>query len=361
MPMSDESRVKQLLDRSFDALLPLLAVPLAFLIGAVILMVMDVDPIAAYGVLITGAFGDVSGITQTLVRTTPLLLVGLGIVIAFRGGVLNIGGEGQLVMGAIATTVLVLSLPTWPGWILMILAMLAGAAAGAFWGFIPGLLRARLGVSENLSTIMMNAIAAQFANFLLAGPLMDPLQRELGSFLPESARIPRSVWLYRPIPQSSLHIGFFIALIFAILVYIFLWRTSIGYRIRAVGLNPAASRYAGINVPYYEALALTLGGMFAGLAGSFEVLGVHHKLLEYLSSGYGFSGIVVALFGKLHPLGAIPASILFGGLLVGGDKMQRVVLVPSALITTISGLVVLFVVSSVIFTERRARRRKIHG
>ena len=140
-----------------------------------------------------------------------------------------------------------------------------------------------------------------------------------------------------------------------------MWRTTIGYRIRAVGLNPAASRYAGINVPFYEALALTLGGAFAGLAGSFEVMGVHHKLLQYLSSGYGFSGIVVALFGNLHPLGAIPASILFGGLLVGGDKMQRAMQVPSALVTTISGMVVLFVVSSMIFTERRARRRNIHG
>ncbi|MCC6147884.1 MAG: ABC transporter permease [Anaerolineaceae bacterium] len=359
--MPDESGVKKFLDRSFDALLPLLAAPFAFLIGGIILLALNVDPLKAYGVMITGALGDVSGITQTLVRATPLLLVALGIVIAFRGGVLNIGGEGQLVMGAIATTALVLWLESWPGWILMILSMLAGAAAGAVWGGIPGLLRARLGVSENLSTIMMNAIAAQFANFLLVGPLMDPLQREMGTFLPESSRIPKSVWLYRPIPQASLHIGFFIALILALLVYIFLWRTSIGYRIRAVGLNPAASRYAGINVPHYEALALTLGGMFAGLAGSFEILGVHHKLLQYLSSGYGFSGIVVALFGNLHPLGAIPASILFGGLLVGGDKMQRAVQVPSALITTISGLVVLFVVSSVILTERRARRRKIHG
>lgn len=359
--MSDNSRVKQFIDRSVDSLMPLLAVPVAFLIGAIILITMKVNPLEAYGVMIKGAFGDVSGITQTLVRASPLLLVGLGIVIAFRGGVLNIGGEGQLVMGAIATTAISLWLRDWPGWILMILAMAAGAVAGGIWGGIPGILRAKLGVSENLSTIMMNAIAAQFANFLLAGPMMDPLQRQMGSFLPESERVPRSIWLWRPIPQSSLHAGFFIAIILAILVYVFLWRTTIGYRIRAVGLNPAASRYAGINVPFYEALALTLGGAFAGLAGSFEVMGVHHKLLQYLSSGYGFSGIVVALFGNLHPLGAIPASILFGGLLVGGDKMQRAMQVPSALVTTISGMVVLFVVSSIIFTERRARRRNIHG
>jgi simple sugar transport system permease protein len=144
-------------------------------------------------------------------------------------------------------------------------------------------------------------------------------------------------------------------------VYIFLWRTTIGYRIRAVGENPEASRYAGIPVPFYQALSLILGGAFAGLAGAVEVLGVQHRMLEGLSGGYGFSGIVAALFGKLHPLGSIPASVLFGGLLVGADKMQRAVQVPSALIDTMLGLVVLFVVGSEIWGRRRARRRETHG
>lgn len=142
-------------------------------------------------------------------------------------------------------------------------------------------------------------------------------------------------------------------------MYIFLWRTTIGYRIRAVGLNPDASRYAGINVPFYQALSLTLAGGFAGFAGVVEVLGVQHRLLEGISGGYGFSGIVAALFGGLHPLGTIPASILFGGLLVGADKMQRATQVPSALITAILGLVVLFVVGSSIWSKRWASRRKI--
>ncbi len=254
--MPDETGIKKFLDRSVDALLPLLAVPIALLIGAIILLVMDVNPLKAYSVLIVGAFGDVSGITQTLVKATPLLLVGLGVTIAFRGGVINIGGEGQLVVGALATTALALELKTWPGWALIPLSLLAGAAAGAIWGGIPGVLRSRLGVNEILSTVMMNAIAAQLANFLLRGPMMDPFQREAGTFLPESARIPQQAWLLRLIPQTSLHAGLFIALVLAVLVYIFLWRTSTGYRIRAVGLNPAASRYAGINVPFYETLDL---------------------------------------------------------------------------------------------------------
>ena len=147
----------------------------------------------------------------------------------------------------------------------------------------------------------------------------------------------------RLVPQTLLHSGAIVAVVLAVVVYIFLWRTTIGYRIRAVGLNPDASRYAGINVPSFQALSLTLAGGFAGLAGVVEVIGVQHRLLEGITSGYGFTGIVAALFGGLHPLGLIPASVLFGGLLVGADKMQRAVQVPSSLMDMLLGLVVLFV------------------
>ena len=156
------------------------------------------------------------------------------------------------------------------------------------------------------------------------------LTLERGTRIAQSALLPRSVWLPKLVPSTLLNAGAIIAIVMAVLVYIFLWRTTIGYRIRAVGLNPNAARYAGIRVPVYQALALTLGGAFAGLAGAIEVMGIQHRALEGLSGGYGFSGIVVALFGWLHPLGAIPASILFGGLLVGADAMQRTVQVLKA-------------------------------
>jgi simple sugar transport system permease protein len=208
---------------------------------------------------------------------------------------------------------------------------------------------------------MMNAIAVQFANFLLRGPMIDPAEIEAGTRIAQSALLPRQVWLMRLVPRTLLHGGAILAVVLAVLVFIFLWRTTTGYRIRAVGLNPDAARYAGIRVRFYQALSLILGGAFAGLAGAVEVLGVQHRMMEGLSGGYGFSGIVAALFGKLHPLGAIPASILFGGLLVGGNKMQRAVQVPSALIDTILGLVVLFVVSAEIWSRYRARRREMHG
>lgn len=353
--------VKRILSGWAEALLPVAAVALALLIGAGMLLALGADPLKAYSAMLQGAAGSVSGITQTLVKATPLLLVGLGITIAFRGGVINIGGEGQLIVGALAATAMALAFPEWPGVILLPLALAAGVAGGAAWGGVPGVLKARLGVNEILSTIMMNQIAIQLSNYLLRGPMIDPAEIARGTQIAQSAQLPQQVWLIRLVPRTLLNGGAIIAVVMAVLVYIFLWRTTIGYRIRAVGLNAEAARYAGIRVPVYQALALALGGAFAGLAGAVEVLGVQHRMMEGLSGGYGFSGIVAALFGKLHPLGAIPASILFGGLLVGADKMQRAVQVPSALIGALQGLVVLFVVSSDIWARYRARRRQTYG
>jgi len=376
-------------DRIFVALLPLISVVAALLIGAVILILLDVNPLEAYKAMFVGAFGSKNGLADTLVKATPLLLVALGIVIAFRASVINIGAEGQLIMGALLTTFLGVQLgEAMPGWIVIIICLVAGTLMGGLWGAIPGYLKARLGVNEILSTIMMNQIAIQIGFYLLRGPMIDPAEIEAGTNIPHSARLPKPTDLPRftdmakwfgltesatdleltgftkeiyglLVEPTRLHSGFLIAIGVAILVYIFLWRTTIGYRIRAVGLNPHASRYAGINVPRYVIMSLTLSGAFAGLAGAVEILGLHHRMFEPLavSAGYGFSGIVAALFGKLHPLGAIPASILFGGLLVGGDKMQRAMQVPQVLVLTILGLVVLFVVSSEGWSQRRARRR----
>ena len=359
--MADRAGMKRVLNKVFEALLPLLAVPVAFLIGAMMLLALGANPLEAYGAMITGAFGDVSGLTQTLVKATPLLLVGLGVCIAFRGGVINIGGEGQIIVGALAATAVAVGFKEWPGLVLLPLCMLAGVLAGAIWGGVPGILKARLGVNEILSTVMMNAIAVQLSNYLLRGPMIDPKEIEAGTRIAQSALLPRSVWLTRLVPQTLLHSGAIIAVVLAVVVFIFLWRTTIGYRIRAVGLNRDAAKYAGIKVPFYQALSLILGGAFAGLAGAIEVMGVQHRMMENLASGYGFSGIVAALFGSLHPLGSIPASILFGGLLVGADKMQRAVQVPSALIDTLLGLVVLLVVGSQVISRRRARRRETRG
>ena len=343
----------------YSAVMPILAVLLALLFGAVMLLLLGVSPTEAYSAMIVGVFGSVSGITQALVKATQLLLVGLGICIAFRASVINIGGEGQIILGALMGTWFSLTFKTWPGWLLIPATILVGFLAGSAWGFVPGFLKARFQVNEILSTVMLNAIALQLMNLLIRGPLIDPAGVTAGTYLAQSERLPEQVWLARLVPQTLLHTGLIIAILLAFVVYIFLWRTTLGYRIRAVGLNPDASRYAGISVPVNQALSLTLAGGFAGLAGVIEVIGVQHRLLEGITSGYGFSGIVAALFGGLHPLGLIPASFLFGGLLVGADKMQRAVQVPSALIDAILGLIVLFVVGSAYLSKRWAARRMI--
>ena len=346
-------------DIAFRAALPVMAMLAALLIGAVMLLFLKANPFEAYAAMLNGVFGSVSGITQSLVKATPLLLVGLGICIAFRASVINIGAEGQIIAGALMATWFSLQFRAWPGWLLLPTTMMMGFIGGAVWGFIPGILKARLGVNEILSTVMMNAIALQLMNLMIRSLLMDPAGVTAGTYLAQSERLPEQVWLPRLVPQTSLHAGAIIAVVLAVVVYIFLWRTTIGYRIRAVGLNPDAARYAGIRVPVYQALSLTLAGGFAGLAGVVEVIGVQHRLLEGITSGYGFSGIVAALFGGLHPLGLIPASWLFGSLLVGADKMQRAVQVPSALVDTMMGLVVLFVVGSALWSRRWAMRREI--
>jgi len=343
----------------FRASMPILAMLSAFLIGAVVLLFLKVNPLTAYAAIFDGAFGSLAGFTQSLVKATPLLLVGLGICIAFRASVINIGAEGQIILGAIGATSWALAFRAWPGWLLLPSTLLVSFLTGALWGFIPGILKARFRVNEILSTVMLNAVAIQLMNLLIRGPLIDPAGVTSGTYLAQSERLPEAAWLPRLIPQTLLNAGALLAVALAFVVYLFLWRTTIGFRIRAVGLNPDASRYAGINVPFYQALSLTLAGGLAGLAGAVEVMGVHHRLLEGITSGYGFSGIVAALFGGLHPLGLIPAAWLFGSLLVGADKMQRAVQVPSALIDMLLGLVVLFVVGSAFISKRWAARRAI--
>ncbi len=359
--MTEWFKNQEWFSKTLDALLPVFATLAALGVGALMLVILKVNPGEAYGALWEGAFGSTNAIAETLVKATPLLLVGLGICIAFRADVINIGGEGQMVVGALVATLVGLNMAESPGWLVIVVALLAGFLGGAVWGGIPGFLKAYFHVNEILSTIMMNAIAVQLMNFLLRGPMIDPAQAELASKIPQTARLLDQFRLPRWVP-TRLHLGALIAVVLAILVYILLWRTTIGYRIRAVGQNPDASRYAGINVNRNIVLALFLSGAFAGLAGAIQVYGVNYRMItDGSATGFtgsaGFNGIVAALFGQLHPIGTIPASILFGALLVGANKMQRVVQVPSAMIIALNGLVVIFVVSSEIWRQQRQKRR----
>lgn len=362
MPPLKKAFQSEWVSRLVDALLPVFATLAALLVGALMLLFLKVNPVEAYKALWVGAFGTSNAFAETLVKATPLLLVALGICISFRGDVINIGGEGQMIVGALLATWVGLTFTNLPGWFVITIALLAGFIGGAIWGGIPGFLKAYFRVNEILSTVMMNAIAVQLMNFLLRDAMIDPVQAERASKIPQTARLLEAFHLPRLVP-TRLHMGVLIAIILAILVYILLWRTTLGYRIRAVGQNPNASRYAGIKVPRYIVLSLLLSGAFAGLAGATQVYGVNYRMItdgsaSGFTGGAGFNGIVAALFGQLHPIWSIPASILFGALLVGANSMQRVVQVPSALITALNGLVVVFVVSSEIWRQRRQRRRQ---
>ena len=351
-----------LLDKLIDLLFPLLAAIFALAIGAIMLVLLGVNPIEGYGALIEGAFGSKNALADTIVKATPLLLVGLGICIAFRAGVINIGGEGQMIMGALSATAIGLAFPTGPAFVIIPVALIVGFIGGALWGGIAGFLKARFNVNEILSTIMMNAIAVQIMNLLLRGPMIDKNQMGAAA-IPQTVRLPRDFDLPRMVP-TRLHAGAIIAVVLAFLVYILLWRTSLGYRIRAVGQNAFAARYAGMSINRTVISSMMLSGAFCGLAGAIQVFGLTHRMVtDGTAAGFtgsaGFNGIVAALFGQLHPIGTIPASFFFGALLVGATKMQRAVQVPAALIVTLNGLIVVFVVCSEIWRRRRKKRRAL--
>ncbi len=335
------------------------ALLIALLIGALLFIIAKGNPFTAYSVMFTRPFTSLFGVTEILVRAAPLMLVGLGIAIAFRSGILNIGGEGQILIGAITGAVVALAFPGLPKIILLPMVFIASFLGGALWGGIAGWMRSYLNVNEILSTVMLNYIAMQVYMFLIRGPLIDPKEVSYGTGVPQTAVFSKNAWLAKLIPGTRLHSGIIIAIVLAVAVYILLWKTTIGYRMRAVGIEPKAAKTAGMNVKVYLLLAMLLSGGFAGMAGAVEITGIHHRALESISAGYGFSGIVVALFGGLHPLGIIPSSIVFGLLIVGSDMMQRAVNVPASIILSIQGLIILAIVSSQIFLVNPKYKEKL--
>jgi simple sugar transport system permease protein len=332
--------------------IPVLAVFAALLFGAIMLLLLGANPIEGYGEMLVGAFGSGDALIATILKATPLLFVGVGIVIAFRANVINIGAEGQMVLGGLFSTMAALYLPEMPSYVMIPTVLAAGVIGGALWGWIPGSLKAYFQVNEILSTIMLNIVAVQLMSYLLRGPLIDPAEIERGTRIPQTERLVESADLPLLFGSDRLHIGPVLAVLCAIAAYFLLWRTPFGFRLRAVGLSEHAARYAGIPVRRTITVALTMSGALAGLAGAVLVFGSEsHRMVTDGSTlgftgGAGFNGIVAALLGGLHPLWTVPASFLFGGLIVGGQALQRAVQVPSALIVALNGLVVIFVVAA---------------
>ncbi|HMD87960.1 MAG TPA: ABC transporter permease [Anaerolineaceae bacterium] len=282
-------------------------------------------------------------IMESLVATTPYIFAGLAVALGFRAGVFNIGAEGQLYMGAIFSVYAGYSIKGLPAIIHIPLALLAGALGGAVWGFIPGWLKAKTGAHEVINTIMMNYVAFHFSEWMLNGPMKRPGYDPISPTIQPSAMLP----VFFP-PPSRFHLGFFIALAFAYLVYWYLFKTTWGFELRTVGANLFAAKYAGMNISRNIILAMTLSGALAGLAGANEVLGVNHNLALSFSSGYGFNSIALALLGGSHPLGVVLASLLFGTLTNGATNMQVVAGIPIDIISVLQGFILAFVAAPAI-------------
>jgi simple sugar transport system permease protein len=323
-------------------LLQVAAVLLALLIGAVILILSGANPITAYLALIDGSFGSMTAFARTLEKATPLLFSGLAVAFAFRAGLFNIGAQGQLLFGALVSAILGFALTGLPAFIHAPLALLGGAMAGALFGAIPGALKAYAGANEVIVTIMLNYIAINITDYLSDGPFKDTTPGNIVARTPEildTARIPTI---------AEIPVGFIIAILVAVIAWWLLWHTTIGFEIRTVGLNPHAARYAGIKVAWILILALVLSGLLAGMGGAIETQGVVGRYQPGFNVGLGFDGITIALLGKNHPFGAIPAAILVGAMKAGASQMQFSAGVAKEITDVIQALILFFVAADVI-------------
>jgi ABC-type uncharacterized transport system permease subunit len=311
---------------------------MGFAAGALIMMVYGYDPISAYRALFSGAFGDLYGFSESLANATPLILTALTFAIGFRGGMFNIGAEGQLYLGALAAVTL--SLLHLPPAMVFALSLICAVLAGAIWSLPVAILKATRGVHEVISTIMLNWISQFLAFYLIANILVDPMRAEKTISIAEGVRFPVLV------PGTSLSYGIFISVVAAIIVYLVLWRTVIGFDVRAMGHNPLAATYAGIERWKTILFVFITGGFTAGLAGAVHVMGRPPTYAVYSGmpsiKGLGFEGLAVAMIGRNHPIGIIISGIFFGGLLAGGRMMQLFAQVPLEMVRVVEGIVVLF-------------------
>jgi len=331
-------------------LAPVLSLALALLVIALVFWGYGVDPLLAYKRIFAGAFGSLYGLSETTVKAIPLMICGVGLAVAFKALVWNIGAEGQLLIGAVAATwVALYALPNAPRALLLPCMFAAGFAGGAIWGLIPGILKAKLRANETITSLMMVYIASELVNYLVYGPWKGA--DEWG--FPYSSKFPTAAQLPRLLNTRIHYPTLVLALLFAVLAYVLVMRTKLGYEIRVTGENPEAARYAGMSYFKTVLLVMLISGGLAGLAGVGEVAGIHHRLRypQGISPGYGFTAIIVAWLGRLNPLAIILTALLFGGLLVGGDAIQVALGLPMATINIFNGVILLFVLGGELLTR----------
>ena len=331
------------------AVLPLVNLALAFAVSAIVLVAIGQHPAQVLALLVKGAFGSQSGIGYTLYYTTTFVFTGLAVAVAFHGGLFNIGGEGQAMMGGLGAGLTALALAqTLPAWLLLPLMVLTAMAFGSLWAAVPGALQAWRGSHIVITTIMFNFIASALLIYLLVGPL-----KEAGNMTPESRAFGSAAllpgmhemlgWLGIEWPRTPLNFSLLLALAAAVAVYVLLWRTQPGYALRTVGHAPDAAAYAGIRPRAQIVRAMALSGALAGLVGINEIAGVHNRLMADFVAGAGFTGIAVSLIGRNHPLGIVLAALLFGALYQGGAELAFEIQGFSRdMVFTLQGLIVLF-------------------
>ena len=338
-----EHRKRDWLNKTWDQIsIPLAAVLLALLIGAILLLISGTNPIQAYSALFQGAFGSTTAFGRTLEKATPLIFSGLAVAFAFKAGLFNIGAQGQLLFGAITAAAIGFGIDGLPAYIHAPLALFGGAAAGALYGAIPGALKVYTGAHEVITTIMLNYIAINITDYLADGPWKDTSPGNIVARTPEiqaTARIPAI---------AGIPLGFGLAILVAILVWWILNRTTLGFDIRTVGLNASAARYAGIRVAFTVILTMIISGALAGIGGAVETQGVVGRYQPGFNTGLGFDGITIALLGKTSPLGVIPAAILVGAMRAGASNMQFTADVAKEIIDVIQALMLFFVAADMI-------------
>ncbi|MEJ2211176.1 MAG: ABC transporter permease [Anaerolineae bacterium] len=349
-----EPRIEEV-PRWLPPLISLGAIVVALVLGGIVLAIVGGNPFRAYAHIAQASVGSVGVFSDTLVKATPIILTGLACTVAFRMKLWNIGAEGQLFVGAFAASAVVLTPilpPETPAPIMLTVMAIAGIGAGALWGFVPGILKAKLKVNEVVTTLMMNYIAVSLINFFIyavwseGGFQMSPM-------FPKSAWMPRLADYADQIPAFrglTTHLGLVLGIVAAVVLWWVLYRSRWGFEIELTGDNPQAARYAGINVVRNTVLVMMVSGGLAGLAGMSEISGVVHRLQGAISPGYGFTGIIVAWLAKLNPLVVVPVSILFGSLILAGREIQ-----PSGIPKLIQGIILFCLISSEVLLRYRIR------
>lgn len=325
---------------------PVLSIIVALLLGAIIMAGMGYDVGKAYSSLLKGAFGNKNSFAETLNQVTPLLFCAISYSIAFRCGLINLGADGQFYIGAIFGSFVGARFVGLPPIIHIIVVLFSGFLGGALMGLLVGAMKMRFGASELITTIMLNYIALEFVSFCVNNA---PFKDMTPGAAPRMTTVVDAVKLPIILKQTRLHLGIVLALIAVLVYYFFMWRTTRGYEMRVIGMNPNAGRYSGINIRTNSILAMFIAGGFAGLGGVIQIIGLQFYLSEGFSNNFGFSGIAVALLGNTHPAGMVVSAILFGALNAGGIKMQQQASVPAASIYMIQGMIILFAVSRELF------------